>query len=336
MVMGLKRVVVTGGCGFIGCNFIRNYIDQYKILNIDKLTYAANPQYLADLKDHPNYSFEKLDVAQVVTVAKLLEEFEPDCIVHLAAESHVDNSIAAPGTFISTNVLGTYFLLEAALSYWKSKKKPEDFRFVYISTDEVYGALSDDDSKFSISDPFLPNSPYAASKAAGDHFVRSWHKTYGLPTITTHCSNNYGPYQFKEKFIPVVIENAAKIKTIPVYGDGSNIRDWIHVDDHCEGIQKAMEHGIPGSIYNFGGDCEISNFNLACMICDIIHDKLDVKNTPNIRKEQITFTTDRLGHDFRYAVDYQQANDSLGFEPRTNFTESLKDTVDWYLKEIGK
>ncbi|AFY37093.1 dTDP-glucose 4,6-dehydratase [[Leptolyngbya] sp. PCC 7376] len=325
--------LVTGGCGFIGSNFVlqarRN--DWGKVINLDKLTYASNPKYLASLQDDPDYIFVKGDIGDRPLLDQLLVSHQPNAIIHFAAESHVDRSIQSPEIFIQTNVLGTFHLLEASLSYWQSlsPEKQQTFRFLHISTDEVYGSLDPTDPPFTERSPYQPNSPYAASKASADHLVRSYYVTYGLPILCTNCSNNYGPHQFPEKLIPLMIANALVGKPLPVYGDGRNIRDWIYVIDHCEALYQVLRRGQIGATYNIGGMTELANIDLVKTICELLASHPDTPDRDYL--SLITFVTDRLGHDRRYAIDCSKISQEIGWQPQQTFVDGLKKTVDWYI-----
>ena len=325
-------ILVTGGAGFIGSNFVLDWIekDASPVVNLDQLTYAGNLQNLAALKENARHTFVRGDIANRELVASLLKQHRPRAIVHFAAESHVDRSIHGPGEFIQTNVVGTFALLEEARTYWSALTGSERdaFRFLHVSTDEVYGSLGSDDPAFSEETPYAPNSPYAASKAGSDHLVRAYHHTYGMPTITTNCSNNYGPFQFPEKLIPLTILNALEGKPLPVYGDGRNVRDWLYVRDHCEGIRVALEKGRPGETYNIGGNAERANIDVVHLICTIL-DELRPQGTP--RSNLITFVKDRPGHDRRYAINAGKIRQELSWQPRQRFETGLRATVEWYL-----
>jgi dTDP-glucose 4,6-dehydratase len=325
------RILVTGGAGFIGSALCRHLIAHgtAEVLNLDKLTYAANLDSLAPIAAHPRYRFEKADICEGLRLRQLFADFHPDAVMHLAAESHVDRSIDGPAAFIETNIVGTYSLLEAARDYWRGLPEAarSSFRFLHVSTDEVYGSLGSE-GFFREDTPYQPNSPYSASKAAADHLARAWHHTYGLPVIVTNCSNNYGPYQFPEKLIPLTIVNAASGRRLPVYGQGLNRRDWLHVDDHVRGLALALEKGEPGGKYNFGGGAEQANIEVVRSICAI----LDRLRPAGGRHERlIEFVTDRPGHDLRYAIDASHARDRLGWRPQENFAGGLEKTVRWYL-----
>jgi dTDP-glucose 4,6-dehydratase len=325
-------ILVTGGAGFIGSNFVSGWIASVgsAVLNLDKLTYAGNPANLAALAGDARHLFVRGDIADRALTARLMQEHRPRAVVHFAAESHVDRSILGPDDFIQTNVVGTFALLEAARAHWSSLagSDRDAFRFLHVSTDEVYGSLSADDPAFTEETRFAPNSPYAASKAAADHLVRAYYHTYGLPAITINCSNNYGPFQFPEKLIPLVILNAMNGKALPIYGDGLNVRDWLYVEDHCEAIRIALERGRPGETYNIGGASERANIDLALAICALM-DELKPEAAPHARL--ITFVADRPGHDRRYAIDASKARRELGWHPRHRFEEGLRRTVEWYL-----
>ena len=325
-------ILVTGGAGFIGANFVLDWIaaEGSPVVNLDKLTYAGNPGNLADLAGDVRHIFVKADIADRPFVAKLLQQHQPEAIVHFAAESHVDRSIHGPGEFVQTNVVGTFSLLEEARTYWGTLEEPAKsrFRFLHVSTDEVYGSLEPGDPAFSETTPYAPNSPYAASKAASDHLVRAYHHTYGLPVVTTNCSNNSGPRQFPEKLIPLVILNALKGKPIPIYGDGKNVRDWLYVGDHCTGIRTALRKGRPGETYNIGGNSEKTNLEVVNAICDVL-DTLNPAGAPHAKL--ITFVKDRPGHDRRYAINASKMKAELGWQPQERFETGMRKTVEWYL-----
>jgi dTDP-glucose 4,6-dehydratase len=328
-------ILVTGGAGFIGSNFVLRLISQTvgKIINYDKLTYAGNLKNLISLQNDPRHVFVRGDINDAEVLAETLARYQPEVIVHFAAESHVDRSILGPEEFIRTNVAGTFHLLEAALAHWRSLpvQQRERFRFLHVSTDEVYGSLGPSDPPFTEATPYAPNSPYSASKAASDHFVRAYHSTYGLPTITTNCSNNYGPFQFPEKLIPLVIVNALAGKPLPVYGDGKNVRDWLYVGDHCEAIWKVLVSGRPGETYNIGGQSEKSNIDVVRMICGMLNELRPNKQVGDF-SSLITFVKDRPGHDRRYAIDASKISSELGWAPRETFETGLRRTVGWYLE----
>ncbi len=322
------KLMVTGGAGFIGSAVVRLAIARgHEVVNVDALTYAACLDNVASVADNPRYAFEHADITDRAAMDRVLEAHSPDAIMHLAAESHVDRSIDGPGTFIETNVTGTYTLLEAARAYWTRVGKPQGFRFHHISTDEVYGTLGET-GLFAEETAYAPNSPYSASKAASDHLVRAWFETYDLPVVMTNCSNNYGPYHFPEKLIPVVILNALAGKPIPVYGDGSNVRDWLYVEDHADALLLVCERGALGRSYNIGGHNELRNIDLVRMICGLLDDRRPA-NGPHA--DLISFVTDRPGHDQRYAIDASRIRDELGWMPSVTVEEGLAKTVDWYL-----
>jgi dTDP-glucose 4,6-dehydratase len=351
------RILVTGGAGFIGSNLVRLLVSKgQQVLNIDKLTYAGNPASLADLDDNPLHLFLQADICDATAMRLAFTDFKPDWVMHLAAESHVDRSIDGPGEFIQTNIIGTYVLLQAALEYWRAlpeaadeERKPEDddpesnsrhftsqesFRFLHVSTDEVYGSLGET-GLFTETTPYDPHSPYSASKASSDHLARAWQDTYGLPVIITNCSNNYGPYQFPEKLIPVVILKALRGEPIPVYGKGENIRDWLYVEDHAAALLAAVSRGKPGQTYNVGGNNEMRNIDLVCLLCRILDDELAkrpaLRSAPSASESLITFVTDRPGHDLRYAIDASKIKAELGWEPLQDHESGFRKTVAWYL-----
>lgn len=328
------RVVVTGGLGFIGSAVVRHLMTatDHAVLNVDKGTYAATEGSVAAVADSPRYRHEPIDIADGPALGRALADFRPDAVIHLAAESHVDRSIDGPGDFVRTNVVGTYELLEAARKVAETGRAPDRFRFVHVSTDEVFGALGPVDEPFDETSPYDPRSPYSASKAAADHLVRAWHRTYGLPAVVTNCSNNYGPFQFPEKLIPLMIVKAMAGEPLPVYGRGVNVRDWLHVDDHARGIVAALTDGRPGSTYLFGGDAERTNRAVVETVCDLVDAELGPLPGPEPRQRSlITFVEDRPGHDHRYAVDSTRARAELGWRPSVGFEEGLRRTVRWYV-----
>jgi dTDP-glucose 4,6-dehydratase len=327
------RVLVTGGAGFIGSAVCRQLVLRHgaAVINVDKLTYASNPKSLDLIADHASYNFERLDICDRRGLDRVFAKYEPDAVIHLAAESHVDRSISGPSEFISTNVVGTYTLLEAAREYFSGLKgglRRKGFRFIHVSTDEVYGSLGAS-GLFVEETPYRPSSPYSASKAASDHLAHAWCKTYGLPVIVSNCSNNYGPYQFPEKLIPLMILNAIERRPLPVYGTGSNIRDWLYVEDHAEGLIRLLTHGEAGESYNFGGSCERSNLDVVNLISDIYD---DITSSPSATRSLITFVKDRPGHDQRYAIDAGKAHRELGWKPDKTFEDGLRTTVGWYVE----
>lgn len=328
----MKTILITGGAGFIGSTFVRMFVPggDVKIVNLDKLTYAGNLDSLEPVADDPNHLFVQGDIADEALVGELLRDHEPSAVINFAAESHVDRSIDAPEAFVQTNVVGTRRLLEAVRRYWRtlSPSRQGQFRFLHVSTDEVYGSLGPS-GRFTEESPYQPNSPYAASKAASDHFVRAYFRTYALPAIITNCSNNYGPYQFPEKMIPLMILKALRGETLPVYGDGQHIRDWLFVEDHCRAIRSVVERGVPGEVYNVGGDNERSNLEVVTALCEIV-DQLGQGPTGGSAAKLIEFVPDRPGHDRRYALDASKIARSLGFSPRTDFRAGLEKTVRWY------
>ncbi len=324
----MKTVLVTGGAGFIGSNFIRYWLREHsadKVVNLDALTYAGNLENLADVETSAQYQFVRGDICDAAVLDSIFAEHAIDTVVHFAAESHVDRSISGPGAFIQTNIHGTYRLLEAARKHWSGD--PGGRRFLHVSTDEVYGSLGPDDAPFSETTAYAPNSPYSASKASSDHLVRAYFHTYGLPVVTTNCSNNYGPYQFPEKLIPLVISNAMEGRAIPVYGDGRNVRDWLYVDDHCSGIDAVLQGGRLGETYNIGGCNEWQNIDIVTTICDTL-DTIEAADKP--RRELISYVRDRPGHDRRYAIDAGKMQRELGWAPRHRFEQAIVDTVQWY------
>ena len=327
-------IIVTGGAGFIGSNFILRWLEKFDedILNIDNLSYAADLNNLKDIEHNLNYSFKKLNIQNQDEITTLILESKPRAILNFAAESHVDRSIEGPKNFIHSNIVGTYSLLEASLQYWNSlgEKEKDNFRFFHISTDEVFGSLNMSDEKSTEESPYRPNSPYSASKAASDHLVRAWHHTFELPTLISNCTNNYGPHQHQEKLIPLIITNALENKNLPIYGDGKNIRDWLYVEDHCEAIIKILENGKPGETYNIGGSCEKNNLEVVSEICKIL-DSIKPKQDGSSYKEQIEFVKDRPGHDFRYSLDTSKIKKDFNWKPKESFSSGLEKTVQWYL-----
>ncbi len=329
------KYLVTGGAGVIGSGVIRRLVSEtsHEVLNYDALTYAGNLSSLATVSDNDRYQFVHGDVRNPSLVLETVRAWQPDIIMHFAAESHVDRSIDGPAAFIETNIIGTYNMLSAALEYWRGldATRQKSFRFQHISTDEVYGSLGQD-GLFTEKTPYAPNSPYSASKAASDHLVRAWGETYGLPVITTNCSNNYGPFQFPEKLIPLIIINGLEGKPLPIYGTGMNIRDWLYVDDHAEGLIRVSEQAKPGSTYNLGGNAEHTNLHVVESICQYL-DRASTKTTSH--KDLIEFVTDRPGHDARYAIDSTKIKNELGWTPSVSFPEGLEKTVAWYLENRG-
>jgi dTDP-glucose 4,6-dehydratase len=328
-------ILITGGAGFIGANFVRDWCahSDVPVVNLDKLTYAGNLGNLDDLKGNPRHVFVHGDIGDRTLVRGLLQQHRPTAIVHFAAESHVDRSITGPAVFVEVNAVGTFNLLTEALAYWQALAPAEQsaFRFHHISTDEVYGSLGSDDPAFSETTPYQPNSPYAASKAASDHFVRAFHHTYGLPTLTTNCSNNYGPLQFPEKFVPLMILNALEGKPLPVYGDGLNVRDWLYVGDHCDAVRLVLERGRPGETYNIGGNSEKRNIDVLQTLCAIL-DRVHPSGAPHAKL--VTYVKDRPGHDRRYAIDATRLRRELDWQPRTSFEQGMERTVQWYLDHM--
>ncbi|RYE37915.1 MAG: dTDP-glucose 4,6-dehydratase [Hyphomicrobiales bacterium] len=327
-------ILVTGGAGFIGANFVLDWLAQSgeAVVNLDKLTYAGNPETLASLAHSAGHVFVQGDIGDSALVGKLLAEHKPRAVVNFAAESHVDRSIHGPEDFVQTNVLGTFRLLESVRGYWSALPADEKnaFRFLHVSTDEVYGSLSATDPAFTEENKYEPNSPYSASKAASDHLVRAWHHTYGLPVLTTNCSNNYGPYHFPEKLIPLMIVNALAGKSLPVYGDGMQVRDWLYVKDHCSAIRRVLEAGRLGETYNVGGWNEKPNIEIVNTICALL-DELRPRADGKSYREQISYVTDRPGHDRRYAIDARKLERELGWKPAETFDTGIRKTVEWYL-----
>jgi len=327
-------ILVTGGAGFIGSNFVLDWVQAGlgKVINLDKLTYAGNLENLAEIQHGEQHIFIHGDIGDRALVRRLLSEYQPRAILNFAAESHVDRSIHGPEDFIQTNVLGTFHLLEEVRSYWSGLTENEkaQFRFLHVSTDEVYGTLSATDPAFTETTPYAPNSPYSASKAASDHLVRAYHHTYGLPVLTTNCSNNYGPYHFPEKLIPLCLLNAIAGKPLPIYGDGQQVRDWLYVKDHCSAIRKVLQAGLVGETYNVGGWNEKANLDVVNTLCAIL-DELAPRADSQSYKQQITYVTDRPGHDRRYAIDATKLERELGWRPQETFETGIRKTVEWYL-----
>ena len=327
------KIIVTGGAGFIGSEVIRQFIveTEHEIINFDKLTYAGNLESLNSIQENERYQFVKGDITDANEVDKIFSDHQPDAIMHLAAESHVDRSIDGPAEFINTNVMGTFNLLNSAKTYWSTLKGPQkdNFRFHHISTDEVYGTLGKT-GLFEETTPYSPNSPYSASKASSDHLVRAWHETYGLPVLVTNCSNNYGPFHFPEKLVPLIILNGLEGKKLPVYGKGDQIRDWLYVGDHANALRCVLENGTPGETYNIGGHNEKQNIEVVKTICSIL-DELVPHDSIKDRKKLIEYVTDRPGHDMRYAIDASKIERTLGWKPKETFETGLKKTVQWYL-----
>ena len=336
-MLTVKHILITGGCGFIGSNFIRhtlqNYPD-YRLINLDKLTYAGNPANLEDVKDNRCYRFVKGDICDPVLVRQIFAEEQIDTVIHFAAESHVDRSITGPAEFVQTNIFGTFNLLEAAREAWLKDTKTDASkrccRFLHVSTDEVYGSLGETGA-FKETTPYDPRSPYSASKASSDHLVSSYFHTYGLPVLITNCSNNYGPYQFPEKLIPLIINNALQGKSLPVYGDGKNVRDWLYVVDHCEAILTVLQKGNVGETYNIGGNSEKQNIEIVHTLCDILDEKIGLLPGGRKRRSLVTYVKDRAGHDRRYAIDATKIRTQLGWNPRVDFKGGMRRTVEWYL-----
>ncbi|MDO9423736.1 MAG: dTDP-glucose 4,6-dehydratase [Methylobacter sp.] len=335
----MMKILITGGAGFIGSALIRYLLTEteHSVINVDKLTYAGNLESLQPIEGSSRYSFEQADIGNAVKIEQLLRQYRPDAVMHLAAESHVDRSIDGPAAFIETNIVGTYVLVEAARHYWQALAgdKKAQFRFHHISTDEVYGDLMDGDSLFTEQTSYAPSSPYSASKASSDHIVRAWQRTYGLPVVVTNCSNNYGPYQFPEKLIPVVMLNALEGKSIPVYGNGQQIRDWLYVDDHARALLVVLEKGKIGETYNIGGYNEKTNLSVVQTLCRIL-DELQPDKPGGISnyQELIAYVKDRPGHDLRYAIDATKIADRLGWMPQETFDTGMKKTVQWYLNNL--
>lgn len=332
------KVLITGGAGFIGSALIRYLIQstEHTVINVDKLTYAGNLQALAEVSTNPRYFFEKVDICSKPEIQAIFHQYQPDIIMHLAAESHVDRSIDTPASFIETNIIGTFVLLEIACDYWKNlaEVRKKTFRFHHISTDEVYGDLAETSGLFSENTPYNPSSPYSASKASADHLVQAWHRTYGLPTLITNCSNNYGPYQHPEKLIPLMIKYAIQGKPLPIYGTGSQVRDWLYVDDHVRALYQVVTHGKSGETYNIGGQNERTNLEVVRKICSIL-DELNLVKPAGLKSYQdlITYVTDRPGHDIRYAIDASKIQRELGWIPQENFNSGIYKTIFWHIEK---
>lgn len=330
-------LLVTGGAGFIGGNFIHYLLanSDMRVVNLDLLTYAGNSATLAAIDGDPRYRFVHGDIGDKELVTRLMAEYRPVAVVNFAAESHVDRSIDGPAAFVQTNIVGTYNMLDCALAYWRelAAEEQQEFRFLHVSTDEVYGSLGDTGA-FTERTPYDPSSPYSASKAASDHLVQAWHRTYGLPTLTTNCSNNYGPYQFPEKLIPLIILNALAGKSLPIYGTGQNIRDWLFVEDHCRAIWHVVGHGVPGEVYNVGGNSEKTNLEVVDTVCVLLDELLpDSPHKPHANLK--TFVADRPGHDWRYAIDATKIREQLGWQPQETFESGMRRTVQWYLDNLS-
>ena len=328
----MRKILITGGAGFIGSALVRYIINETSdaVVVVDKLTYAGNLMSLAPVAQSERFAFEKVDICDRAELARVFTEYQPDCVMHLAAESHVDRSIDGPAAFIETNIVGTYTLLEAARAYWTAltEDKKSAFRFHHISTDEVYGDLHSTDDFFTETTPYAPSSPYSASKASSDHLVRAWLRTYGLPTLITNCSNNYGPYHFPEKLIPLMILNALAGKPLPVYGNGQQIRDWLYVEDHARALYTVVTEGKAGETYNIGGHNEKKNIDVVLTICDLLDEIVPKEKS---YREQITYVADRPGHDRRYAIDAEKIGRELGWKPQETFESGIRKTVEWYL-----
>lgn len=326
-----KRILITGGAGFIGSNFVHHWCKQYdgRVVVLDSLGYAGNRANLADLEGQDRFRLVKGDICNRPLVDTVLAEEAIDTVIHFAAESHVDRSILDPAAFVQTNVVGTFTLLEAFRDRWQIRQKPDHYRFLHVSTDEVYGSLEADDPAFTETTPYAPNSPYSASKAGSDHLARAYYHTYGMPTLITNCSNNYGPYQFPEKLIPLMCLNILLGKPLPVYGDGQNVRDWLHVSDHCAAIDRVLNKAAPGDVYNIGGNNQVKNIDIVYQLCDLMGELAG--ELPVCPRELIAFVSDRPGHDRRYAMDISKIERSLGWSPAYSFDAGLRQTVEWYL-----
>ena len=334
-----KTILITGGAGFIGSELVRHLIEntEYSVVNIDKLTYSGNLQSLVSVENNENYIFMQIDICDENELKRVFTENKPDIVMHLAAESHVDRSIDGPKEFIQTNIVGTFVLLEQVKNYWQKLHglKKEAFRFLHVSTDEVYGDLNGKEDFFLEDTAYDPSSPYSATKASSDHLVRAWFRTYQLPVLITNCSNNYGPYQFPEKLIPHIILNAIEGKDLPIYGDGKQIRDWLYVNDHARALTKILFDGKPGRRYNIGGNCEKRNIDVVKAICNILDELKPLEALPN-RETLIRFVEDRPGHDYRYAIDCRRLQEELGWSPRETFVTGLRKTVEWYVSICGQ
>lgn len=330
------RIIVTGGCGFIGSALVRHLIinTNNNVLNIDSLTYAGNEKTISEIKESKRYSFSKIDIRDSYKIDSIIKEYKPDAILHLAAETHVDRSIESPADFLTTNIVGTFNMLEGTRNYYKSLKPDckKKFRFIHVSTDEVYGDLDKINDYFNEDSSYKPSSPYSASKAGSDHFARAWHKTYGLPIIVTNCSNNYGPFQYPEKLIPLIIKNAIKCLPLPIYGNGTQIRDWLYVNDHILALEKVLLNGAPGETYCIGGTNEKTNIDVVASICSILNRLMPNKDLKY--EELITFVEDRPGHDIRYAIDASKIIQDLDWSPERSFEEGIEETIKWYLDNL--
>ncbi|WP_025733160.1 dTDP-glucose 4,6-dehydratase [Carnimonas nigrificans] len=330
----MSSILVTGGAGFIGSALVRYLINTTDavVVNVDKLTYAGNPESLSSVAGSERYHFEQVDICDSAALDRVFQRYQPSAVMHLAAESHVDRSIDGPAEFIHTNIVGTYTLLESARRYWASLEKDasEHFRFLHVSTDEVFGDLGEDEPRFTESTPYAPSSPYSASKASSDHLARAWHRTYGLPVVVTNCSNNYGPYQFPEKLIPLMILNALEEKPLPVYGEGRQIRDWLYVEDHARALVEVLRHGELGQTYTVGGHNEWRNIEVVHEVCRLL-DELRPRANGHRYDQLITYVKDRPGHDMRYAIDASHIEATLGWRPQDNFSSGLRKTIEWYL-----